>query len=149
MADDEGSALLEPSLALTEAALAGDDTPTHSAAAPAGAASASAANLPPLTEILHDTEHFQQLLHKGKKKCQCTWCGHLMPVHATKVMWHAARGRNKGVKICNGSVPKEHQDRYRDLYETKLGQKNRKSGEFGYFTCCMPNQIGHHLIWPG
>jgi hypothetical protein len=75
--------------------------------------------LPPLTEILHDTDHFRQIESDdgGKTRVKCMWCNHVMPLHATKVLHHAARVANKGVKICTGVVPKAHRDRYQDLYE--------------------------------
>jgi hypothetical protein len=69
--------------------------------------------LPPLAEILHDTEHFRQI----------------EALHATKVLHHAARVANKGVKICTGVVPKAHRDRYQDLHEKKLGKANQKASK--------------------
>jgi hypothetical protein len=65
-----------------------------------------------------------------------------MPLHATKVLHHAARVANKGIKICPGVVPKVHGDRYRDryqdLHEKKLGKSNKKASEF---SDCLLHQI--------
>ena len=71
--------------------------------------------LPPLAEILH-----------------------IVPLHATKVLHHAARVANKGVKICTGVVPKAHRDSYQDLHEKMLGKSNKKASEF---SDCLLHQI--------
>ena len=129
MATDD-SELLVPFPLDEAAAVAGADATAAAPSPDASVAAASAQTLPPLTEILHDTEHFQQYLSSdGKKRVKCLWCQHDMPLHATKLLHHAARIANKGVKICSGLVPKLHKDRYANLYEKKLRGANRKSGE--------------------
>ena len=131
MATDESELLIPfPLDEETAAAVAGADATAAAPSPDASVAAASAQTLPPLTEILHDTEHFQQYLSSdGKKRVKCLWCQHDMPLHATKLLHHAARIANKGVKICSGLVPKPHKDRYANLYEKKLRGANRKSGE--------------------
>ena len=129
MATDD-SELLVPFPLDEAAAVAGADATAAAPSPDASVAAASAQTLPPLTEILHDTEHFEQYLSSdGKKRVKCLWCQHVMPLHATKLLHHAARIANKGVKICSGLVPKPHKDRYANLYEKKLRGANRKSGE--------------------
>ena len=98
--------------------------------------------LPPLAEILYDTEHFHQIEADdgAKTRVKCMWCNHVMPLHATKVLHHAARVANKGVKICTGVVPKAHRDRYQDLHEKKLGKANQKASKLARlcsFSCVV------------
>lgn len=116
MAEDSTDPLIRPTAEATVAAADGLDPP-HAAADTANSPDASAnagsgQTLPPLTEILHDTEHFEQFFSADgkKKRVKCFWCSHDMPLHATKLLCHAASSKGKGVKICQAIVPKLHRD---------------------------------------
>ena len=139
MAEDSTDPLIPPTAKATAAAADGLDTAVAAADTvnppDASANAESGQTLPPLTEILHDTDHFEQFFSAdGKKRVKCLWCSHDMPLHATKLLCHAARIKGKGVKICQAIVPKPHRDRYLNLYEKKLRGQNKKSGELFVLT---------------
>ena len=85
--------------------------------------------LPPLAEILDDTDHFRVFTHStGNKRYECLWCHHQCS-HVTKLLAHVNKVKNKGVKLCSEVIPDKHKKRYWALWERKEGRKTSKNGE--------------------
>ena len=94
--------------------------------------------LPPLLEIFHDTEHFPTYPNDNGKTCwRCGWCNTEFAGHnATKALHHIVRVKNKGIRVCDASIPELHFKRYFELYEKKMGAKSTKAGEcYDCFLC--------------
>ena len=87
------------------------------------------APLPPLAEILDDTDHFFMFNNSnGNKRYECLWCHHQCS-NVTKLIAHVNKIRNRGVKLCTEVIPEQHRKRYWDLWERKEGKKISKLGE--------------------
>ena len=121
-----------PTTLLTAVVLAGTTAEAHTPPPTAVVAAAAAATsllsestnkkLPPLAEILHDTEHFHQIESDGGKmrvKCQ---------VHVVQSCHAPPRHK----EICTCVLPQAHRDNYQDLPEKKLGKQTKKPE--GYYT---------------
>ena len=132
------------------------DTADSDTAAPGAAKGAEVdATLPPLAELLDDTEHFRTSTNaNGVKRIHCNWCG-LDMSNVTKLLHHVNLVKKQGVKVCTANIPKPHKQRYFALYEKKMGAKNRRSGKyFNYFIevllciniCVLTNNIIYHLF---
>ena len=65
--------------------------------------------LPPLAEILDDTDHFRMFNHSnGNKRYECLWCHHQCS-NVTKLIAHVNKIRNRGVKLCTEVIPEQQQ----------------------------------------
>ena len=96
--------------------------------------------LPLLFEIFHDREHFTTYIdNNGKPRWRCGWCNVDFAGHnATKALYHIIKVKNKGIRVCNASIPDLHYKRYFQLYEKKMGAKSTKAGKCcACFLCCF------------
>ena len=86
--------------------------------------------LPPLAELLDDTDHFRTFNNSnGTKRHECLWC-HKECSTVTKLLAHVNKVRNRGVTLCTTIIPEQHRKRYWDLWEKKEGKKISKLGEY-------------------
>ena len=93
--------------------------------------------LPPLCELLDDTENFRAFTNEsGKKRVQCLCCKKDFS-YVSKVLSHVNLVKNQGVSLCTGDIPENYRRRYLELYERKVGSKNKKNGECVYFLCVL------------
>ena len=139
MSSDDSDYVLSPTDEVQEALINGTAAEAASAvnAATAAAAAAAAlpARLPPLFEILQDSEHFRRYeSNSGTRRIECLWCNKDLPGNATKVLHHVCRSNGKGVAPCSGTIPPIHKERYFDLLHRKEGRKNSRAGELIFYT---------------
>ena len=128
MNSDDDADWEPPSQAATDAAMNAHPPlpPLHAAGAPATAAGAAA--LPPLSEVLHDTENIRVWNNaSGTKRAECNWCHKDFPCNATKLLFHLCGVRGKGIAICSGAIPTIHRQRYRDLLHKKESSKGKRT----------------------
>ena len=125
-----------------------DRTPVPPLTAPAVAdaqvAAPAAASLPPLSEVLHDTEYLR-VWHNasGTKRIQCLWCNRDFPGNATKILFHLCGIKGKGIAPCVGNVDPIHRQRYNNLLERKASTKGKKNGEVFFMYYCLFYYIIH------
>ena len=92
--------------------------------------------LPPLSEILDDTDHFRSYVNdRGKKRLVCLWCDKECS-NVTKLLYHINKVAGEGVAICKATIPDQIKRRYFDLLERKIGAKSRRNGEYILLFLC-------------
>lgn len=67
----------------------------------------------------------------GMNSWRCLRCNKLFkPKHATRAVAHMAKEKNLGIAVCSASTPKEHSQRYTDLFHRTVNKAiNRKRGQ--------------------
>ena len=134
MSSSDDESFLVPSQEATDAILNGimpEEDRSSGTTTAATAAASTAARLPPLHQILDDTEHFTPFVNAaGLKRIRCRWCDKDFVHNATKVLFHVCRVKNKGVAPCLGCIPDHHMQRYLDLHHKKDTRKNQRAGKF-------------------
>ena len=88
--------------------------------------------LPPLTDLAHDIDHVERIANRnGQKRILCSWYDKDFPDNITKSLWNLCEMKGGGIKLCGANIPSNHHRRYLDLYDKKVGVKNKQVGK-----CC-------------